>query len=467
MCELSQRRYWWSLGISAVVLLGGLWVNTGSLAPYATSCRWTEFDERCGYVYNIDHGQFVATYDMLAGGERGAYEWSVVLRRILYPLVCYPFMKWLGFETGGLLVNVVVTLFVFVFFVSFLRKQFGEYAALAGMWLGATFPGIFYFSGLPYCYAMIAPLCLVMLVVLRAAWMRSDVRSLLGGAAVIGVLSTGYDFLVLFGAAYGLVLLLKRRYRLWVPAAFLLVLPSVLVGLVLKYHYKVDLLNENTQMYGNLFSGFKGDINYARWFSLIAQYPGILVDNVFASGFFFLPGLFLVVLAVNWRLRLVRLEATELILLCILLAMHALNNLVPPYGGWSLRGVGMARLYEPFAFVALLFVARYYQRLALCAPEERRRAGYVPQMGILVATVLLNASVVFGGLWDNPLTAHTCYRFYRHSPEDTWARNVSLYGKTLFKCRAPGRLHRVDLAEAESVENAKRILAKRGKSKRH
>jgi hypothetical protein len=370
-------------------------------------------------------------------------------------------MKAFGFETGGLIVNVIITILAFLFFVDFLRKRFGFNAATVGMWLITTFPGIFYFSGMPYSYSTIVPSTLVILVLLWKSWESDNTLLLMTVAFVIGVLSTSYDFLPIFGFAYIVLLLLKRRYLSLLPATILLVLPSIIVALVLKFYYKVDLHNANTDMYSNMLSGFRGNLNYGEWFKFICNYPVVLFDNFFSCGFLFLPALFVFIVLANLRFKLISFGMVEIVMIAIVGAIHAVNNLVPPYGGWSLRGIGMARLYEPIVLVELLFVARYYQCLLDLGNEERMKFYFMAQMTALVAVVILNLAVVLGGVIGNPMTPYVYHRFYRHSSIECWEKNIGLYGKRLYGFHRLGKMCRVDLEDSASMEDARRILSRR------
>ena len=56
----------------------------------------------CGYLFNLDHPQYRAAFAMLDGAPRDQWEWSITLRRILYPLFAFPFMKVGGLRRRGI-----------------------------------------------------------------------------------------------------------------------------------------------------------------------------------------------------------------------------------------------------------------------------------------------------------------------------------------------------------------------------
>src|SRR3954451_23846126 len=202
-----------TLGGAALLLTLGIWVNTGTLAPYGATLKSPLLWAPCNYPLNIDNPHFKATFLMLDGAPRAQWAFSVVLRRILYPLLAYPFMKLLGFGAGGLVTNVLVAVGSLAFFWLALRRRLGAQPPLAILALLATYPGWMYWAGLPYSYAAIVPLSLLCLVLLwrlesgDVSWRRAALVGL-----AMGVLFTGYDLLPIYGAAGVLLLLWRRRW---------------------------------------------------------------------------------------------------------------------------------------------------------------------------------------------------------------------------------------------------------------
>lgn len=131
---------------AAVVLVLGVWASSGTLAPYATTLASPYVWGPCDYLLNIDHNHFKAVFLMLDGAPRDQWEYSVVLRRVLHPLLAYPFMKVLGFGAGGVVANVLLALASIAVFWRSLRKRYEEKVPLAFLGLLATYPGIFYWG---------------------------------------------------------------------------------------------------------------------------------------------------------------------------------------------------------------------------------------------------------------------------------------------------------------------------------
>ena len=76
---------------ASLLMVIAIWLSSGTMYPYAATWAFPIVSKSCGYLFNIDHGAYRAAFDMLDGAPRAAWEWSVVLRRILYPLVAFPF----------------------------------------------------------------------------------------------------------------------------------------------------------------------------------------------------------------------------------------------------------------------------------------------------------------------------------------------------------------------------------------
>jgi hypothetical protein len=159
-----------------LVALG--WLCTGTLASYAVGLDIAIVWRPCGYLLNCDHGQFLASHLMLDGAPRATWEGSVVLRRTLYPLLAYPFAKVLGFEYGGILANFLLALAALIGFSEYIRRKVGNAGATAAALLIATYPGIHYWVGLPYSYAVIVPSSLAATAILWDCRTRIGSREL-------------------------------------------------------------------------------------------------------------------------------------------------------------------------------------------------------------------------------------------------------------------------------------------------
>jgi hypothetical protein len=418
-----------------LTLSASIWLSTGTLAPYAVTTNPPLPLGPCDYLYNGDHDHFQATFRLLDGEPRERWQDSVVLRRILYPVLAFPFMKLLGFELGGLVASVLIHWAVFIALVLFLRSRVGEVGAIAGAWLFATYPGVSYWAGLPYAYATIVPFSVLNFLLLIEA--QSVPR--LGRAALLfaamGVLALSYDFLPLFGSALLLVLAVRRRYR-WVPIALVCLLtPAVAWVLLLRRFTGVSPLNSNTAVYMDILHGWLHPTDLAAWWRLLTQLPWNALVNYFDSNFLFLPALFLALLVLRRFLPAVRLEVAESAVLVTTAALFLFNNAVPPYPGTQVRGVVYPRLYQPVFVVFLFFAARMAQAAQQPDPQRSRVAAM-----LCALTVAANATIAFGPALRVPYAAHVYIWFYQHTSADWLERNLRRYGRRpLGFCRQSSR----------------------------
>lgn len=429
------------LGACALLVLE-VWVNSGTLAPMAATLGNPLVTEPCQYLLNIDHYHFKAVFWMLDGAPRAQWDYSVVLRRLLHPLLAYPLMKLLGFAAGGILLNVLLAAgSVAVFWIT-LRRRYGEDLPNAGLWLLATYPGFFYWAGLPYSYGAIVPLSLLGLTVL---WRLDDspgsgAREALLCGLLLGLFSTGYDLLPFFGPAGLLVLLHRRKWAACVPFVAGLVVAPLAVLAFLKLFLRVPLVNANTEVYGIIvrtyLSAWKlSPAEMARWGALLKAFPGIALDVYLYSNFLFLPLLFLLCLLAATRLpRGERAPgAGEIALLAAAALLFLFNNLAPPYTGWPLRGSWIARLYQPAGAALIAYVAVFLGRARQLSPGLRAAV-----KGAVLLTLALNSWIVFGPvLGATRLSQLVYHNFYQHAGATAYSETLARFGaRPLGFCRS-------------------------------
>jgi hypothetical protein len=421
-----RRRDVLYLAIACLLLTLGIWVNTGTLAPLGATLANPFVWEPCKYLLNIDHFHYRATFMMLDGAPRDQWEFSVALRRILYPLLAYPFMKLLGFGAGGLVTNVLLSAAALAAFWLALQRRFGGSVPPAILFLLATYPGWFYWAGLPYSYAAIVPASLLCMVLLwRVETLATAGQALLAGLG-LGVLFTAYDLLPFFGAAAVLLLLWRRRWLACAVLAVAQMIPPVLVSLALDRFYAVPFRNANTEAYFRILGSYLPPYDGQGWRSLLAILPKVFVDTYLFSNFVCLPVLFLLgVAAARWlprELRPVRPAEAAVLLAAFLLFLF--NNAAPPYPGWPLRGLWIARLYQPV-------LAPMVAVLAGLHAHARRlpRSLFLGSWAALLLAIAVNAWVVFAPvLGQAELSGFLYYRFYRHAPRPVYAENLRKYG---------------------------------------
>lgn len=399
---LSSRAFWLWVAGAALVLILACWLSSGTLAPYGMQPGGP-----CQYRVNIDHPHFEAVFRMLDGRPEKEWIWSVVLRRILYPLLAYPFMKGFGFDLGGLLFNIVFHVATLLGLALAIRRYFDARAAVLVTWLFATYPGITYWVGLPYSYAFIVPGSIACTIALLWWHDRPSLRRSIAAACVVGIVGLGYDLSPFFGGALLLLVLARRR---WLDAgAVLLVLGAFAVfvakGLPAIFGFPAE--NSNTAAYGAVVKAWLDAPHRLNgWGTLLAGLPKVFVSNFVFSNFVFFPVLFLGVLVLR-RKR----PVFHPVALAVLLAVFGLFlflNAAPPYGGaWQLRGTWIPRLFQPW-FVAILIT------VAATSIALRRTSRHRAFVAAVVLVTALNGAVIAGPFIKlTPLYASVYQRFYR------------------------------------------------------
>lgn len=400
-------RGWRTLALASLAMLLGLWLNSGTLALYGATTPNSLLYGPCRYSVNIDHLQFTATFNLLDGQEPGSWAYSVVLRRLLYPLLAYPLMKLVGFMEGGFITNLILDLAALISWSLFLRRRVGPRGAGWGTWLLACYPGLCYWGGLPYSYAIIVPSCLWAFMLLTALDQADTPRRVLGPGLALGVLCLGYDLMPFLGpAAVGLVLWRSRRLTWAALAGLAVALPTPLLVLLLDA-LGVPASSQNAAQPLAILLSYFHTHDLAAWWRLASQAPGILWGNFLASNFYVLPLLFLAAWALNWGPRRSRWQAPELALLGGLLFIFLFNNLAPPHGYGTFRGNYVARFYQPSLPVLLHFLAR---RLEAAKPRSLLA-------GLTALALAAQAALCLGPILELPLASQVYWRFYRHAPD--------------------------------------------------
>jgi hypothetical protein len=422
---VDRRQAAWLVGACALLALG-IWANTGTLAPYGATLEHPFLWQPCDYALNIDHFHFKATFLMLDGAPREQWEFSVVLRRILYPLLGYPLMKALGFGGGGLVLNVLLAWVGVLWFWRALAMRLAEPPPRAALMLLATYPGFVYWAGLPYLYACIVPFSLICLAML---WRLEEVeswREAMAPALIMGVLFTGYDLLPFFGLGALLLLARRRQWKAAAAAAFVMAAPTAIVVWLLRVIWHVPVVNANSASYIAIVASYFRPIDVPRWMALLREVPKSFFDAFLFSNFLFLPLLSVVALLASRRdaggRRL--LGTAERCMLVAVLLVFLLTNLAPPYPGWPLRGSWVARLYQPIIGVLLVAVATALLRHR--EPSPARAALHTAAALALCGQLWTVFAPVLGSGW---LSGELYWRFYRHAPRPFYELNLEKLGR--------------------------------------
>ena len=360
---MSNRRFWLLVSGATLAIMLGCWLSSGTMAPYGTTTEpfgaFHSYAE-CGSRMNGDHWHFQAVFAMLDGRPRTDWVDSVVLRRVLHPLLAYPLMKGFGFEAGGVIFNILLHGAAMLALALGFRRYFDARAAVMTCWLFATYPGYAYWAGLPYSYAMIVPGTIACTLGLLWWHDRPSLARTAIAATIIGVVGCGYDIMPFFGLPLLGLCAYRRKWRALAVAGAVLAVWVLFVARGIPAIADFPAKNSNTQTYGIVIDAW---LHFWQrtdgWGSLLLGAPHVFVSNFLFSAGIFLPILLLLVVAhhVVYRVRPI-FGPVALAILLATFAVFLFLNLAPPYtGGWQLRGTWLARLYQPWFVVILLVVA--------------------------------------------------------------------------------------------------------------
>jgi hypothetical protein len=415
------NRFWPAFVVFSIVMLLTMWLSSGSMTPFATVSKSSKVIE-CGYLVNTDHDHWEAIYDWMDGREY--FKGSIVMRRVLYPLFAYPFMKVWGFMGGGFIATALLYLITMISFAYFLSKKMGNKAAFVWMMLFSTYPGIHYYAGLPYAYACIASITVFSTMILWQVLHEESAKRILLYALLQGILCTAYDIMPFFGFAFILILLKRRKYLLILPSIILFLVPQLAVLGVLYYH-GIPIVNYNSALYMDVLLSYFRKPNYKEWFLLIEQLPSILTETFLYSAFLFLPLMFLghIVLAVKYQKRVFT-EVEKYILLAVVV-VFLINNLAPPYVAWQMRGHTIYRLYQPVFIVYLLVAVRLASGINKLDVKLNRLF-----WASCISVFLLNTIVVVGSASGFAFQSAYLYnKFYQYEERGVLLHSLKKYGR--------------------------------------
>jgi hypothetical protein len=334
----------------------------------------------------------------------------------------------LGFEEGGFITSLIINITAFIIFIFFLKNNLGEIQAKIGMWLLATYPGITYWVGLPYCYVMIVPGTLLLTILLWKINGSSSHLAVSGLSFLMGFICLGYDLVAFFLPSTVLSLFFNKKYKLIPVATVAFIMPIALSTYMLTVIFGAPFETLHTNIYSAIGSSyFKVTAEKMNeWGNLLLMAPLIGIDYFFFSNFFFIPFLFLIII-VFLRIKGIslKLSVIEKSILISAILIFLFNNLAPPYDfEYHYRGYVFARLYQPVFIVFLLYILRSYTAFKL-------KPGLVKYyMAGIVFTVLFNASIVFGPVSRNPLASYVYFLFYKHHGDyNMMVKNIDKYGR--------------------------------------
>lgn len=429
----------WPILLGATVFVFLAWLTSGTLSPYATTAKELWVDPDCGYFFNGDYPHHLALFRWLEGAPRDQWEFSVVLRRVLYPILAYPFYYLWGFARGGWLFNVLAGIASILGTLSYYRRKQKNWNSRHFLLITTTYMGWFYWTASPFSYGIILPLSFLNLILLEEISRTKDWNRLKRLLLGMGVLFLGYDLLMFFLPACLWLIRRKQNRISWrrLIAAFgLLITPTLVVVLVQKHVFHIGPGNSNTATYGHIFNAFfhpSLEAWQGEWIKL-RDLPWDLLRIFLYANFQWVPGVFLLAWAsYRWILRRKKSKAidwatsAEKALALSILAIAVINQIAPNYPGWQMRGTWISRLYQP-AFVLLVI---WTSRLA--SEKGALRSLIWSATGI---TALAQVILISSPWWPQSPTRDALVGelnreylgFYDHSPPGYVLKHLEKYG---------------------------------------
>lgn len=405
---------------SALVTLS-MWLASGTLLPYAATLPNPIVEPTCGYLMNWDNGEFEQIFYFLRGDPPEAWSGTTVLRRILFPVLAYYPMQVFGFVVGGFLTSLLIHLFAGNIFLKFLSPTLHPRSQIFLAIAMGTYPGVAYFGPSPYSYSFIVPFSLLAFLIMICLDRANTVASSAGWGLVIGILCLGYDLTAYVLPIGCIVLASRKRYLDAMIYSGACLIAPVLWMIVLNRYFSVAILNANTVIYNSLLNAYihPERIDIGAWLSLLGKVPSVFVHNFLFSSFLILPTAALVGIVQKRYFEKPLFTRVEGVWLGVILFVWLFNNAAPPYPGFQLRGVYIARLYEPAFVVLLLFCAR-----SVCVVPAVTRV--VIWFGVVIGQISISIGPWLGlEQWS----ADVYSNFYQHSSRHILAENIRTYGK--------------------------------------
>ena len=437
--EISKMKKAYIIILLALLMLAGMWVSSGNMTPYSAILENPYFIDYKGnlldsagyaskvetgqkmYLVNYDHLLYKATYHMLNNEPRELWWFNVVQRRILYYLIAFPFMKWLGFASGGFVATMLITLLAVLYAYRFVKKKYGDRSALFFMLLMSTYPGIMYWCGTSFAQVLVVPLCLIFYIRMLVYEEAPTPKNAGWLTLVFAIGFLGYDLAAYFVPAVFLLFISKRQWK-HLPLVVLMMLPSVALNIFYVKVMGFPLLNDNTSIYTNMLLSY-ANMDWAIFSEKIKHVPHVLYRNYVDSQFLFLGILGVVLLGISLVFTRKTISKSGVLLSGCMLFIFLFSNMAPPYGGdWHLEGYWIARIYQP------LFVVIIFAMVSLIKELEKFSGVQKVILAASFIVFLLNTYVVFG-----PITGHfelvSMYeKFYETTPPGTMEANIEKYG---------------------------------------
>lgn len=415
-----------------------MWLNTGTASPYAATLAGPISVGKCNYLFNIDHLQFSAAYKMLAGAPIAEWGDSVVLRRVLYPVLAFPLMRYMGFETGGIVFNFLLYISTILLFWRYAIRRYSRPAAIIVISLLLTSPGFAYWMGSPYSYAALLPCSLFAAILFEKLVSTAERSELARICLLIGVLGLVHDSIVIFTLAALLCLLIPLgRFRDSMLAVAAMLTPLLFVQTIISYISDGAMLNSNSVYYAAIPISILKNLSDPRIWTQLAELPYNIAITALYSQFIFLPVLGLILLLISLALK--RKEGSKvsnkvcsphLLWLLSFGIVAFILNAAPMYDyPFSFRGPSYSRFYQFFYAPLLLWIGSTLSGIFSIGSASIRIGATALASAAILFQVILAASPAV----EPKFAQWMYYRFYDHgimnvSTPISYTENLTRYG---------------------------------------
>lgn len=435
-----QRYYRWFLALCSIVLVAQMWLCSGTLAPYAATLSNPHLIDSqgdyinieadtnlnalgCYYIANYDHKLYLANYRLIDGRPKEEWNWAYLLRRPFMYVVSYPLMVRYGFLDGGFIVALLINIAVLLWFCRWVRQKWGHTAALAAAMVLCAYPATMYWSGQPYPHILITACTLALTMFLYKVYESNSLKTIALYSLWAGISFLAYDTYIFFVPAFGLLLLLQRKWEAIPVSMFFMALP---LGLWLWFlnGKTVPAASGNSDIYGNIITAYLNATVADLWKNLKAL-PYLLYRNFFDALYFYLAIFFIAIVAIGKATKSLTLDMPFWVIAAGMLSVFIFNNMAPPYEGWQMRDVWIARIYQPAIILVLLPLFSVLKNWQEAGKKNLVRGVLIACLVTFAFNTHTNIAPAFGN--DSQTFRH--YNFYFHSLPQTMGENLEKYGR--------------------------------------
>lgn len=416
-----NKPFFLSLIAAFLFLIIQMYLNTGTLSGYAVTLENPYVTE--GYIVNYDYTHYQCNFNFITGKPSETWNAGWVLRRELFYVLAFPFLKVFGLYTGGTIAAFIITLIACYSLIQFTYKNIGVFQAYVAMVMLSSYSGIMYWIGSPFAQVMIVPCCCWIYIIMWKMSKTNNLYAHLGYLSIISILFTAYDLFIFFYPALILIYLKQREWKKIGLSIPIMIIPQAIIIILLKIGGATEIKNDNSGLYLTIIKSYFNFVDFEQWYGILINVPKILVTNFLDANFWFLPILFLIITI--WGIfKKVWFNTIESTILISALIVFLFNNMAPMYNdSVQMRGEWIARIYQPIFIVLIMYIVRFSGEI-FKATKTQRYIFITLISCCCLGGVILNLGV---SLKSN-LSQWAWHRFYQHSEPATMQKNLIKFG---------------------------------------